>query len=552
MRVALYARFSSDNQRDASIEDQLRLCREHAAKQGWQIADSFADRAISGATMLRPGIQELLTDAERRRFDVVLAESLDRLSRDQSDVAAIYKRLKFADIQIITLAEGEITELHVGLKGTMNALFLKDLADKTRRGLRGRVDVGRSGGGNCYGYDVVHCAGAGGEIERGARRINPAQATIIVRIFEEFAAGRSPRAISFDLNAEGIPSPSGRGWGPSTIYGNATRGTGILNNELYIGRLIWNRLRFVKDPHTGRRNSRLNDTDSIIVKEVPELAIVPTALWEAVKKRQQSVKKNTRPDADKPLWERRRPQYLLSGLMKCGCCAGSYVKISKDHFGCATARNKGASLCTNMLTVRRDVIEAKILDSLQHRLMEPERFKVFMDEFIRELNQQQAARSADATSLKAELAGIAKKIDNLVDAIADGADALPLNAKIKAMEIRQQEIERQLAVMPTTSHPRLHPNLAEIYRAKVAELRAALDAPNERHEAMDVIRGLIQELRLIPENGILRFELYGELAGILALCEAKSSKARREDAAGLAEQIKLVAGAGFEPAAFRL
>ena len=71
----------------------------------------------------------------------------------------------------------------------------------------------------------------------------------------------------------------------------------------------------------------------------------------------------------------------------------------------------------------------------------------------------------------------------------------------------------------------------------------ALDAPNERHEAMEVIRGLIQELRLIPENGILQFELYGELAGILALCEAKSSKARRSEAAGLAEQIKLVAGA---------
>jgi hypothetical protein len=95
--------------------------------------------------------------------------------------------------------------------------------------------------------------------------------------------------------------------------------------------------------------------------------------------------------------------------------------------------------------------------------------------------------------------------------------------------------------------PRLHPNLAEVYRAKVADLRA-LEAPGERHEAMDLIRSVISKLRLIPEDGGLQFELHGELAGILALCEAKSSKARQGDLAGLAEQIKLVAGAGFEPA----
>jgi DNA invertase Pin-like site-specific DNA recombinase len=130
LKVAIYARYSSDNQRDASIADQLRVCREFAARQGWTVVQEFTDHAISGATLIRSGFQGLMRDALNQRFDVVLAEALDRFSRDQEDTAGLFKRLTFAGVSIVTLAEGDITHLHVGLKGTMNALFLKDLADK--------------------------------------------------------------------------------------------------------------------------------------------------------------------------------------------------------------------------------------------------------------------------------------------------------------------------------------------------------------------------------------------------------------------------------------
>jgi site-specific DNA recombinase len=83
---------------------------------------------MSGASLLRPGCQKLLEEARSGAFDIVVAEALDRLSRDQADTATLYKNLSFWGIRLITLAEGEINELHVGLKGTMNALFLKDLA----------------------------------------------------------------------------------------------------------------------------------------------------------------------------------------------------------------------------------------------------------------------------------------------------------------------------------------------------------------------------------------------------------------------------------------
>ena len=147
-----------------------------------------------------------MRDALNGRFDVVLAEALDRFSRDQEDTAGLFKRLTFAGVNIVTLAEGDITHLHVGLKGTMNALFLKDLADKTRRGLRGRVELGKSGGGLCYGYRVSR-ANNGSADATGEREIVSAEAEVVRRIFRDYAAGLSPKALAKRLNAERCPGP---------------------------------------------------------------------------------------------------------------------------------------------------------------------------------------------------------------------------------------------------------------------------------------------------------------------------------------------------------
>src|SRR4051794_26616804 len=111
MRTAIYARYSSDQQRDASIEDQVRLCREGTAVERWAVAAVYADRATSGASRFRPQYQQLLADAKAGKFDVVIAEALDRLSRDQEDVAGLFKALSFVGVQLVTLAEGEISEL---------------------------------------------------------------------------------------------------------------------------------------------------------------------------------------------------------------------------------------------------------------------------------------------------------------------------------------------------------------------------------------------------------------------------------------------------------
>lgn len=401
-RVVFYARYSSDHQRDASIEDQLRLCRERAGNESWDIVDSYTDRSISGASLIRPGIQALMADAQTSQFDIVLAESLDRISRDQEDIAGVYKRLTFAGIRIVTLSEGEINELHIGLKGTMSALFLKDLADKTRRGLRGRVEAGKSGGGNSYGYDVVRKINSDGTFTTGERTINQSEAAVIQRVFDEYINGSSPRAIAFGLNHDGIPGPRGKTWGASTLHGNVQRGTGILNNELYIGRLVWNRLRYIKDPDTGKRVSRLNPEADWITIDTPDLRIVDQDSWDAAKAIQGTKALPKRTNVGRAMGKARRARYLMSGLLKCGQCGGGMSVISQTHIGCSTARNKGT--CPNRKSIARAKVEDRVLGALSHQLMDPELFKIFCEEFIAETNRLRSTSQTSRGTKEADLA----------------------------------------------------------------------------------------------------------------------------------------------------
>jgi site-specific DNA recombinase len=223
LRVAVYARYSNDIQSEVSIDDQLRVCRQKIAQEGWQLKEIYRDAVLSGASSFRPGYQAMLADAKKGDFDIVLAEALDRLSRDQQDIAGLHKNLKFARVKIVTLSEGEISELHVGLNGTMNALFLKDLAAKTHRGLRGRVAAGKSAGGLCYGYKAVRQTNAQGEPLRGDRVVDEDEALIINRIFRMFGEGHSPVAIAKALNAEALSGPAGTAWRDTTIRGHAAR-----------------------------------------------------------------------------------------------------------------------------------------------------------------------------------------------------------------------------------------------------------------------------------------------------------------------------------------
>ena len=555
-RVALYARYSSDNQSVASIEDQFRICREHAEREQWKVVGAYRDAAMSGASViLRPGLQALLQDAQRGKFERVLAEALDRVSRDQADVAMLFKHLRFAGVQIVTLSEGEITELHVGLKGTMNALFLKDLAAKTHRGIRGRVEKGKSGGGLCYGYDVVKHISAAGEPIRGDRTVNEAQAAIVRRVFGEFAARISPRAIARRLNEEGISGPDGALWTDSTLRGHAARGTGLINNELYIGKLVWNRLRYIKDPTTGKRVSRINPREKWISAEVPELRIVDDGLWRAAKARQAEIAMKyanvvTAIHAAQAnrLNGTHRPRSLLSGLLVCGCCSGPYALRGQDRFACSNHVMNAS--CANSRTIGRETLENRLLLGLRDRLMAPEIAAEAMRAHAEETNRLNRERRSSVDADRRELEKIARSVKEIIAVIEEGGGNRVMVARIRELERREDELTERLSQAPVEI-PDIHPNVAGIYRRKVERLAEALQRPQERAEAAEAIRALIDRITLTPgpKRGETVATLHGDLAKIL---EWAVQKQNTPDAFASGVSVSVVAGAGFEPAAFRL
>ena len=546
-RVAIYARYSSDLQSAASIEDQVRVCREHAERNGHEIVEIFSDYAISGGSLkTRPAMLALMAAAREGSFDQVLVEALDRISRDQEDIAAIYKRLVHADVLLCTLAEGEISELHVGLKGTMNALFLKDLADKTRRGQRGRVEAGRIPGGNSYGYRMIRRLGEDGTLIRGEREIDPEQSAIVRRIFDAYVAGQPPRRIAADLNAGGIPSPRGGLWNALTINGSRQRRNGILNNELYLGRITYNRQRFVKDPETGKRVSRSNPEALWVIKEVPELRIIDDETWDAV----QAIKARYSSRAGN---KRQTKKRLLSGLVRCGSCGGAMTIVNRERYSCSARRERGT--CKSPVGVQGSALEARVLAGLRDILLgREELIEEFAVAYRAEIDRLRRTRRQGRNAHQKDLARVERGIERCVMFIAEGeGDPGAVRAKLTELEARKRSLQRALDDVDPAPEIEIHPNMAELYRRKVHELQALLDDDAARPGAMDAIRSMIDRIEV--SAGEARGEPHVLLVGALAAVLQFASAPRTQNAAtegGGVGRVLLVAGVGFEPTTFRL
>ncbi|MBK7197540.1 MAG: recombinase family protein [Myxococcales bacterium] len=240
-RVAIYARYSSELQSEASIEDQARRAREAIKRAGGDPtrATVFADYAVSGASMARPGLESMMQAVEVGSIDVIITEDVSRLSRDMGDAAHIFKRLQFAGVPLVSLADGIDTsakhaKLNFAVKSMLADMYLDDLRDKTLRGLEGRALAGKATGGVPFGFCTRPEVDAHGRAIGNTIAIDPAEAAIVRRIFEDYRQGGALNRIARALNVEGIPSPRAGsrhkrfGWGLSTIRA-------MLYNERYAG-----------------------------------------------------------------------------------------------------------------------------------------------------------------------------------------------------------------------------------------------------------------------------------------------------------------------------
>ena len=537
MRVALYARYSSDNQKDSSITDQFRNCETRATREGWTITARYDDKAISGSTSERPGYQQMLKDAQAKCFDIVLVDDFSRLSRDQVETEQVRRRLVHWGIRLIGISDGIDTaakghKMLSGFKGLMNDFFLDDLRDKTRRGMVGQVLKGYHGGGRSFGYRLVpeydstkkdpygHPARIGTRLE-----IDPEQARWVKWIFERYADGWSPVKIVEELNRLGVPPPGIHykrksaqtpTWCASALYGNVKYGLGLLNNRRYIGEVAWGRSRWQKHPDTKRKTRFLCEEQDWIRRSVEQLRIIDDPLWQRVKRRQQEIHQGSaaiRTALHANARTGRSPKYLFSGLLTCGHlnsageqCTRKFIIVDPLHYACSGWKYRGQSVCSNTIKVSRAIVESVLLDAIKDDLFTAEGQAAFIQETTKLLTAPLREQKPDHKQAMKRLQEVEQAITNIMAAITAGI----VTPSTKAA-LQRAEAERD-ALVQSVQHQ--HKPVANVTQRQVdmarAQLRILLGKEIVLHPCSD------------GEARYLTAEVPGDYQGLLRLVTGKN------------------------------
>ena len=524
VRAAIYARYSCDMQRPASIEDQIRNCRQEAERNGWIVLDSFvrSDSAQSGSSLIeRRALISLLEDARKkpRPFDCIVIDDTSRLGRNLPDVLSISDKLKHCEVFLrfvskrLDSRDPMFRSQHT-LDGLMDEQFLTALAEKVHRGQEGRILHGFHPGGRCYGYRNVPVEDHSrrGKYGRAAivgvrLEIVEEQAAVVRRIYEMYPIGYSLSGIAKKLNAEGVPPPEHQrrakaldAWMPGCVRD-------ILNNERYVGRLIWNKTQKIRNPETGRRQPRKRPESEWVTTEC--LKIVSEEQWVRVQNQRKLVNEK---------WgfrrfggiNRSRRTYLFSGLLRCGVCGGQVAITggSKQYpvYSCYAHRYCGK--CPNALRIRQETLENQLIAGIVNRILRPDVLEHAIASFGRKLRQRMsemeaAARESSAQSpqLNGELEGLRKQASNIADAIAaDGCRQSPtLLSRLGEIETRIREIQTRLEKPKVVN--KLSSSIGEVRNfvlKKAGDLRSVL--AGDPVLAKDNLRKHVRELVLTPKQ----------------------------------------------------
>ncbi len=360
----------------------------YASVRGIDIVAVYGDAAVSGATAInRQQLQRLLVDAKTKRFQAVIVDDLSRLSRDRVDSGVLVRQLDDLGVSVIDCETGgqsddEASEMVFGVKALINGEFVKTIRRQTHRGLEGRALAGFHTGGKTYGYtSVIEPNPSDPTKPRRLPVVDEAEAEVVTRIFETFAAGRSPRDIAQQLNAEAVPAPHGggkgfkgaRGWAHTTIRA-------MMRNRRYTGEVVWNAHRWKKTAK-GTRRRIARPASEHVTKTYPQLAIIGPELWERVQQRLGARRK-----AGGPVTPRTGSTFALSGLLRCGFCGGNFTVVSQVTKAGTKYRNLGCVAhkdhrCDNAKTISERKVMNALVTQLRERLSRPDRVEVFVEAF---------------------------------------------------------------------------------------------------------------------------------------------------------------------------
>ncbi len=422
MRAIIYARYSTDRQTESTILDQLRRCRETAATRGWTVAHEFTDEGISGAALgNRPGVQSAL--AALRPGDVLLVVDTTRLSRSQ-DLAPLLTRLRHRGVRVLGIFDGfdsesQTARMQAGLSGIMSEEFRASIAARTHSALDMRARQSRSTGGRCYGFEP-------------SGTVIDAEARVVREVFRRAANGETNRQIAVDLNTRGVAAP-GAGWSRKV---RRTDGRwlvsaihSMLENERYIGRVIWNRSTWKRDPDTGKRLRIERPESEWIVTE--GTAIIDRETWSRVRSLATPRKFHGGRAGG-------GPKYLLSGLLRCGICGQRLIVTGSagSHYYCGTHRQGGPSACSMSIGTRRDVAEEILLTPVFSELLSEQAVETAV-ELMAQWSRQERAQGVRPPDLEEIDARIARLQAQVFAGVLEREDVA---ASLAALEEKRQSV----------------------------------------------------------------------------------------------------------------
>lgn len=422
-KAAIYARYSSDNQNEESIDAQIRAIREYAEKNDIQIVKIYTDEALSATTADRPQFLQMIKDSALGLFDTVIIHKLDRFARNRYDSAFYKRELKMNGVKLISVLENlddspESIILESVLEG-MAEYYSANLAREVMKGLKERaLQCKHCGGRVPLGYDIT---------EDKDYIINEREAEAVRLIFSMYADGYGYESIIDELEKRGYKTKSEKKFKKSSLHD-------ILKNEKYIGIYTYNKtIKMVN----GKRNNRKKKPENEIIRIKDGMPrIIDDLTWERVRKRMENNKKG--PGANKA-----KEIYLLSGIIYCGKCgqrmvgnrrtAGKNKKLYVSYC-CSSGKN------CNLKSINKNYIESIVIDELEKKIFTPLAIDKLSQKIFEFANSQQTEIQSDIKRFEKELKIIQKQIDNIVNAIANGMYHESMKEKMDSLEKRKREL----------------------------------------------------------------------------------------------------------------
>lgn len=405
----IYARYSSHNQRDVSIEQQIEACRKHAAELGLTITDTYEDRAISGRTDNRPAFQRMMRDAEDGKFQYVLAWKSNRMGRNMMQAMVNESRLMDCGVKVF-YAEEDFDDSAAGrfaLRSMMNVnqFYSDNLAEDVRRVLMDNASKCMANGRQPLGYK----RGEGGKVV-----VDEPAAAIVREIYTRIASGEMFMDIARDLNRRGIKTQSGSEWNKSSFKV-------LCRNERYRGIYIYG--------------------DTRIEGGIPP--IVDDVLWykvqEVLKVKKSKNRHHCPSDED----------YLLTGKLRCGKCGGYMIGMSgrsktgdvHHYYAC---QNRRVGHTCDKKNIRRDVVEPAVAQAIKQYCLTDDAIEWITDQTIAYWEDED--RKLQIDSIENDLSAVQSSISNVMKAIEMGVITETTRDRLIELERQQTDLKSKLAL----------------------------------------------------------------------------------------------------------